>query len=244
MTRVCVYPPLARPPASRPHCSPSRNEDADPAAGPLLTFLQFAAVAVLSGVSRLRIAPGALLPSMPRRRIPLGSYWLLVVMFMVMSMLNNYAFALHISQPMHMVFRSAGLVVSFLVGKLAFDKEYTLPQFVAVVMLSTGALLATAAEALVGDTAAAAATAGCASCDDATPAGLVPPSVSLPPQTRRFTPAPAPATHATSCRDRAACATGAHVCSRASCWMAPRQVRMRQAQVTPLQAWTCSASTC
>ena len=149
--------------------SPKRNPEADPSAGPLLTLLQFVGVALLSGLGRIQWPKGQVLPSLAPRAIPLSQYGRLVGMFMVMSLLNNYAFALHISQPMHMVFRSASLVVSFAMGKFLFGKSYNGLQFVGVVIVSCGAFLATAAEALVGDTATAAEAAGC--CDGAASAG-------------------------------------------------------------------------
>jgi hypothetical protein len=55
-----------------------------------------------------------------------------------------------------MVFRSANLMVTFVMGYLFFGKRYSLPQFVCVLGLTLGAASATFAEALVGDTAKAA----------------------------------------------------------------------------------------
>jgi UDP-xylose/UDP-N-acetylglucosamine transporter B4 len=83
-----------------------------------------------------------------------------------MSWLNNLAFAFHISQPMHMVFRSSNLMISFIFGWAVKGKRYTSGQLVAVTLLTLGAGLATMAEARVGDTAAAAANlgGGCGGC--------------------------------------------------------------------------------
>lgn len=89
--------------------------------------------------------------------VPLTHYVGMTLMFFTMSYLNNWAFAFHISQPMHMVFRSANLMVSFAFGWAFFGKRYTGKQLLSVVLLTIGAVSATMAEAMVGDTASAAA---------------------------------------------------------------------------------------
>jgi hypothetical protein len=58
-------------------------------------------------------------------------------------------------------------MVSYVFGYLFLSKRYTLAQLCAVVLLTLGAVSATAAEILVGDTAAAAAGKGCPGCGDA-----------------------------------------------------------------------------
>jgi UDP-xylose/UDP-N-acetylglucosamine transporter B4 len=89
----------------------------------------------------------------------------MAVYFVVMSILNNLAFSFNISQPMHMVFRSSNLMVSYVYGYVYGRKRYTAQQLLAVVLLTLGALCATWAEMRMGDTADAAAK-PCANCGD------------------------------------------------------------------------------
>ena len=155
--------------------SKKRNPYADPKAGGLMTFLQFVVVAGLSAPQAFawrgfaigkRYNPrGGLLASLrgliPFKLrtlvVPFKHYIGMTALFFTMSYLNNAAFAFHISQPLHMVFRSSSLMMTYAMGRLFFRKQYTGQQLLAVVLLTLGALAATAAEALWGDTASAAA---------------------------------------------------------------------------------------
>lgn len=198
--------------------SRKKNPHADPSAGGLMTFLQFVCVAGLSaphgfawrgfGGTRGGGLLGALRGALPLRPrplvVPFKHYVGMTALFFSMSLLNNAAFAFHISQPLHMVFRSSSLMVTYALGRACFRKRcvawrgvpavallgehwraargeaspsvwsrstldipltlhslslcsYTGQQLFAVVLLTLGALAATAAEALWGDTASAAA---------------------------------------------------------------------------------------
>jgi UDP-xylose/UDP-N-acetylglucosamine transporter B4 len=77
----------------------------------------------------------------------------MAALFAVMSLLNNLAFAFHISQPMHMVFRSANLMVTYAFGRVFFGKRYSRDALVTILLLTAGAVCNTIAEATVGDTA-------------------------------------------------------------------------------------------
>lgn len=55
--------------------------------------------------------------------VPIGDYVRQTVLFFAMSFLNNIAFAFHISQPLHMVFRSANLLVTYVVGLVWLEKR-------------------------------------------------------------------------------------------------------------------------
>lgn len=133
-----------------PSPSKNRNPHADASAGPLLTFLQYAGVSMLGvfgvlswkrpaasssssskdGDAAAKPAQASstttttsFFPRLPAPHIPLRFYALLVLVQGVMSVLNNLAFAYNISQPVHMVFRSSTLVVSFLMGSFFFGKQ-------------------------------------------------------------------------------------------------------------------------
>jgi UDP-xylose/UDP-N-acetylglucosamine transporter B4 len=89
--------------------------------GTLITFLQFLLIA-LHGL------PGHVYwtrtgPRLKPRRIHIGPYVGQVVLFYGISMLNNWAFGYNIPMPVHIIFRSGGLVVSMLFGWLISKKR-------------------------------------------------------------------------------------------------------------------------
>jgi UDP-xylose/UDP-N-acetylglucosamine transporter B4 len=55
--------------------------------------------------------------------VPLKHYAYQTALFFSMSYLNNFAFKFNISQPLHMVFRSANLVTTFTMGYLFFGRR-------------------------------------------------------------------------------------------------------------------------
>ena len=65
-----------------------------------------------------RAAPWAWLrvPALRARKIPLAPYAAQVALFYAVSLLNNAAFAYRIPMPVHIIFRSGGLVVSMVMG--------------------------------------------------------------------------------------------------------------------------------
>lgn len=85
----------------------------DKGAGNLLTCLQFIAVIVYALQYNLDFKNGI---SLKKLDIPFRVHLGLALIFVTLSVLNNYAFAFHISQPIHMVFRSSSLLTTFLIG--------------------------------------------------------------------------------------------------------------------------------
>ena len=55
-------------------------------------------------------------PTLRKRKIPLAPYLAQVALFYAISLLNNRAFAYRIPMPVHIIFRSGGLVVSMVMG--------------------------------------------------------------------------------------------------------------------------------
>lgn len=142
--------------------SKKANPYADPGAGSLLTLLQFMFIAAVSLPAALHFGKsttGRTRVAFKPTVIPVREYVKMTAVFFAMSFLNNAAFSFHISQPLHMVFRSANLVTTFVMGKWLFGRKYTLKQLACIVLLTAGAASATFAEALAGDTAKAAAAA-------------------------------------------------------------------------------------
>lgn len=116
--------------------SRKKNPYADPSAGALLTLIQFVFVATASfqhgfswrgfGCGR-KYSGGFLRGLIPLRLrstvVPFRHYVGMTVLFFSMSYLNNAAFAFNVSQPMHMVFRSSNLMVTYLMGRACFRKK-------------------------------------------------------------------------------------------------------------------------
>ncbi|KAJ4471973.1 UAA transporter [Lentinula aciculospora] len=112
-----------------------------PRAGSLITFCQFAMISI-QGLSRhvtwtshgLRLKP---------RRIPLMPYLIQVVLFYLVSLLNNAAFAYRIPMAVHIIFRSGGLVISMILGWIFAGKTYTAAQVISVFIVTLGVVLTT-----------------------------------------------------------------------------------------------------
>ncbi|KAL3290020.1 hypothetical protein HHI36_023392 [Cryptolaemus montrouzieri] len=71
----------------------------DPGAGHLITFLQFLFIAIHGFVFTSKF--GKMQPKISRK-----NYMILVVMFFITSVVNNWAFDFNIPVPLHMIFRA------------------------------------------------------------------------------------------------------------------------------------------
>ncbi|KAE9402869.1 UAA transporter, partial [Gymnopus androsaceus JB14] len=71
-------------------------------------------------------------------RIPLMPYLVQVVLFYLISLLNNAAFAYYIPMAVHIIFRSGGLVISMILGWLFAGKTYANSQVVSVLIVTLG----------------------------------------------------------------------------------------------------------
>jgi UAA transporter family len=56
-------------------------------------------------------------------QVPFKHYVYQTFLFFTMSYLNNWAFKFNVSQPLHMVFRSANLITTFSLGYLFFGRK-------------------------------------------------------------------------------------------------------------------------
>ncbi len=154
--------------------SKKRNPYGDKNYGSAITLLQFLFIALVRAPYQVVRAPaGSLLPL--RFSETLKSLWRyahMTLIFFVMMYLNNVAFSFNISQPLHMVFRSANLMVSYAWGIFVEREPFTRQQLVSVVLITGGAAAATFAEVILGDTAAVAAgRGGCTGAGDCGAAG-------------------------------------------------------------------------
>ncbi|KAL7281979.1 hypothetical protein ACG7TL_003446 [Trametes sanguinea] len=130
-----------------------------PRSGSLITFAQFALISLHGLPKFLVLAPLASSPSTPSsrarwwrrvplpqlraRRTPLAPYLAQVALFYAVSLLNNAAFAYAIPMPVHIIFRSGGLVVSMLMGWAVAGKRYNTVQVLSVLLVTAGVVLTT-----------------------------------------------------------------------------------------------------
>ncbi|XP_073994081.1 UDP-xylose and UDP-N-acetylglucosamine transporter-like [Rhodnius prolixus] len=109
---------------------------ADPGCGTLITFAQFSFIAVEGFLitSRCGTKP---------RNIPIKNYLIIVVVFFVCNVCNNFAFDFNISMPLHMIFRSGSLFTNMLMSIWVLKKKYPLSKFVSVGLITAGVIICT-----------------------------------------------------------------------------------------------------
>lgn len=83
------------------------------------------------------------IPHLQERKIPLTRWLAIVVMFFAASVLNNLSLAYKISVPLHIIFRSGGLMVGMVLGMLIMKKRYSTSQIFAVTIVTIGVIYAT-----------------------------------------------------------------------------------------------------
>ncbi|KAI9440730.1 UAA transporter [Lactarius indigo] len=117
-----------------------------PRSGSLITFSQFLVISLHGLPKFVTFTRGPLNIPVPRllpRRIPLTPYLIQVGLFYTISLLNNLAFGYSIPMPVHIIFRSGGLVISMLMGWLISGKSYTISQVLSVLVVTAGVILTT-----------------------------------------------------------------------------------------------------
>ncbi|KAL2919613.1 golgi uridine diphosphate-N-acetylglucosamine transporter [Polyrhizophydium stewartii] len=122
-----------------------------PQSGNLITFAQFLLVALEGLISNLEFGRGGAADSgrpvwpvrLRKRVIPMSRWLGMVVLFLVVSILNNYALGFSISMPVHIIFRSGSLLVSMLLSWGLFKKSFSHSQIFGVVLVTIGIVLAT-----------------------------------------------------------------------------------------------------
>ncbi|PWN20118.1 UAA transporter [Microstroma glucosiphilum] len=122
-----------------------------PNLGTLITFLQFLFTMLLALPSQLESASstssggkGGLAGIRWRRnRVPLSRWGVQVLLYASTTLLNNTAFAYDVPMPVHIIFRSGGLVVNMLMGWLVRGKRYSLLQITSVFLVTFGVILST-----------------------------------------------------------------------------------------------------
>lgn len=94
------------------------STDQAPDLGTLLTVLQFFFTTIVALPSQLvrRGKDGKL--SWKKNRVPMYRWGVQVALYASTTLLNNVAFAFDVPMPVHIIFRSGGLVVNMLMGWL------------------------------------------------------------------------------------------------------------------------------
>lgn len=109
---------------------------ADPGSGNLITFLQFLFIAIHGFIFTSKF--GTVKP-----KIGLKDYGILVVMFFVTSVSNNYAFDFNIPMPLHMIFRAGSLIANMIMGIIILKKQYDFSKYLSVFMITVGIITCT-----------------------------------------------------------------------------------------------------
>ncbi|KAF9526731.1 UAA transporter family-domain-containing protein [Crepidotus variabilis] len=112
-----------------------------PNAGSVLTFFQFLLIS-LHGLPKFIIWT-RFGPRFRPRRIPFVTYVAQVALFYFVNLLNNAAFAYQIPMAVHIIFRSAGLVITMLLGYFISRKRYNSSQVISVLLVTIGVVLTT-----------------------------------------------------------------------------------------------------
>lgn len=110
-----------------------------PSSGILITFSQFILITIegliyflLNDVQSLKH------PKVPRKR-----WFVVVVMFFAINVLNNVALGFDISVPVHIILRSSGPLTTMAVGRILAGKRYSSLQIGSVFILTIGVIIAT-----------------------------------------------------------------------------------------------------
>ncbi|KAI0922044.1 hypothetical protein AcW1_004138 [Taiwanofungus camphoratus] len=111
-----------------------------PHSGKLITFSQFLLISIHGLPKFVTFTP---YPRLKPRQIPILPYLLQVSLFYCISLLNNAAFAYSIPMPVHIIFRSGGLMVNMLMGWVLLGRKYNVMQVSSVLLVTSGVVLTT-----------------------------------------------------------------------------------------------------
>ncbi|CAF0798465.1 unnamed protein product [Didymodactylos carnosus] len=109
-----------------------------PGSGNIITFAQFLFIAIEGFINYSKF--GRVQP-----QIPLKHYFVMVTMFFLVSVINNYALNFDIAMPLHMIFRSGSLIANLILGMFLLGKRYSARQISAVLLITFGIILCTVA---------------------------------------------------------------------------------------------------
>lgn len=102
----------------------------------MITFLQFLFISVHGFIFTHKF--GTVKP-----RIGMKDYGILVAMFFITSVCNNYAFDFNIPMPLHMIFRAGSLIANMIMGIIILRKRYEFSKYLSVFMITMGIVICT-----------------------------------------------------------------------------------------------------
>ncbi|CAO3630357.1 unnamed protein product [Cunninghamella blakesleeana] len=114
-----------------------------PKSGNLVTLAQFIFVSLEGMRHQIEWKKDSYFPSIRKTVVPISNWIFLVVLFFLVSVLNNLALGYHISVPLHIIFRSGGLIVNMILGAIILKKRYSIGQTLGVICVTIGVILAT-----------------------------------------------------------------------------------------------------
>ncbi|RIA93857.1 UAA transporter [Glomus cerebriforme] len=117
-----------------------------PKSGNLFTFAQFLFISCEGLFYNLEFSSSSI-PHLKKRTVPVHRWLTMVVLFFTVSVLNNIALGYNISVPLHIIFRSGGLIVSLILGWAIVGKRYSIQQVISVIMVTLGVACATISSA-------------------------------------------------------------------------------------------------
>ncbi|XP_015175672.1 PREDICTED: UDP-xylose and UDP-N-acetylglucosamine transporter [Polistes dominula] len=108
----------------------------DPGSGNLITFSQFFFISLEGFLFTSKC--GTVRPS-----IGIKDYLILVAMFFISNVCNNYAFDFNIPMPLHMIFRAGSLIANMIMGIAILNKHYSFSKYLSVFMITNGIAICT-----------------------------------------------------------------------------------------------------
>lgn len=115
-----------------------------PSCGTLLTFLQFFGTFLQTLPTQIRFSKSEGI-RFKSPKIPLSRWSLQVALYFASSILNNTAFSFHVPVPVHIIFRSGGLVVNMILGYMLKGRRYSSLQITSVLLVTGGVIASTLA---------------------------------------------------------------------------------------------------
>lgn len=114
----------------------------NPQIGSAMTFCQILFITLYRLPSFLQTSSTTYLPTLKPRQVPFSQWAIQVVLFSSGSLLQNWVYAYDVPLSLMIVFRSAGLVISMILGRLLLDKRYSMAQVLCVLTVTAGVVLA------------------------------------------------------------------------------------------------------
>lgn len=108
----------------------------DPGIGNLVTFTQFLIIALEGFIFTTKF--GTIKP-----KVPFSAWVMLVIMYFLVSVSNNYALNFNIPMPLHMIFRAGSLMANMLLGVIILGKQYSMSKYVSILMITAGIITCT-----------------------------------------------------------------------------------------------------